>query len=93
MAKVAIFASGSGSNFENIVLYADKGELNNIEITSLYTDYHDAYCVKREQLKVVNINEPKDFESKADYEQHLIELLQREEVEWIILRLYAINWT
>ena len=38
-----------------------------------------------EQLKVVNINEPKDFESKADYEQHLIELLQREEVEWIIL--------
>ncbi len=52
MAKVAIFASGSGSNFENIVLYADKGELNNIEITSLYTDYHDAYCVKRaEQLK------------------------------------------
>ena len=52
MAKVAIFASGSGSNFENIVLYADKGELNNIEITSLYTDYHDAYCVKRaEQLQ------------------------------------------
>ena len=39
-----------------------------------------------EQLKVAaNINEPKDFESKADYEQHLIELLQREEVEWIIL--------
>ena len=86
MAKVAIFASGSGSNFENIVLYADKGELNNIEITSLYTDYHDAYCQTCEQLKVaVNINEPKDFESKADYEQHLIELLQREEVEWIIL--------
>ena len=90
MAKVAIFASGSGSNFENIVLCADKGELNNIEITSLYTDHHDAYCVKRaEQLKVaVNINEPKDFESKADYEQHLIELLQREEVEWIILAGY-----
>lgn len=42
-----------------------------------------------EQLKVaVNINEPKDFESKADYEQHLIELLQREEVEWIILAGY-----
>jgi folate-dependent phosphoribosylglycinamide formyltransferase PurN len=37
------------------------------DANSLYTDYHDAYCVKRaEQLKVaVNINEPKDFESKA----------------------------
>ena len=66
MTKVAIFASGSGSNFENIVLKADKGELNNIEITSLYTDHHDAYCVERaKHLKVtVNINEPKDFTTK-----------------------------
>ena len=38
MTKVAIFASGSGSNFENIVSKVDKGQLNNIEITSLYTD-------------------------------------------------------
>ena len=36
MTKVAIFASGSGSNFENIVSKVDKGHLNNIEIT-LYT--------------------------------------------------------
>ena len=38
MTKVAIFASGSGSNFENIVSKVDKGHLNNIEITSLYTN-------------------------------------------------------
>ena len=36
MTKVAIFASGSGSNFENIVSKVDKGHLNNIEITSVY---------------------------------------------------------
>lgn len=90
MTKIAIFASGSGSNFENIVIRADKGELNNIEITSLYTDHHDAYCVERaKHLKVaVNINEPNDFSSKAEYEQHLIELLKREEVEWIVLAGY-----
>ena len=39
MTKVAIFASGSGSNFENIVSKVDKGQLHNIEITSLYTDH------------------------------------------------------
>ena len=90
MTKVAIFASGSGSNFENIVLKVDKGELNNIEITSLYTDHLDAYCIERaKQLKVaVNINEPKDFDSKSAYEHHLIRLLEREEVEWIILAGY-----
>ena len=70
MTKVAIFASGSGSNFENIVSKVDKG-INNIEIT-LYTDHHDAYCIERaKQLKVmVHINEPKDFENKAEYEQN-----------------------
>ena len=72
MTKVAIFASGSGSNFENIVSKVDKGQLNNIEITSLYTDHHDAYCIERaKQLKVmVHINEPKDFENKGEYEQN-----------------------
>ena len=87
MTKVAIFASGSGSDFENIVSKVDKGHLNNIEITSLYTDHHDAYCIERaKQLKVmVHINEPKDFENKAEYEQKLIQLLHSEEVEWIIL--------
>lgn len=90
MTKVAIFASGSGSNFENIVLKVDKGELNNIEITSLFTDHHDAYCIDRaNKLKVAtHINEPKNFESKSAYEQHLIQLLKREEVEWIILAGY-----
>ncbi|AUJ52738.1 phosphoribosylglycinamide formyltransferase [Staphylococcus hominis] len=90
MTKVAIFASGSGSNFENIVSKVDKGQLNNIEITSLYTDHHDAYCIERaKQLKVmVHINEPKDFENKGEYEQKLIQLLHSEEVEWIILAGY-----
>ncbi|MBI5972085.1 phosphoribosylglycinamide formyltransferase [Staphylococcus caledonicus] len=90
MAKVAIFASGSGSNFENIVQRADKGELNNIEITALYTDHHDAYCIERaKKLKVaVHVNEPKSFASKAEYERHLIQLLERDEVEWIILAGY-----
>ena len=47
-------------------------QLNNIEITSLYTDHHDAYCIERaKQLKVmVHINEPKDFENKGEYEQN-----------------------
>ncbi|MDU4602511.1 MAG: phosphoribosylglycinamide formyltransferase, partial [Staphylococcus warneri] len=44
MTKVAIFASGSGSNFENIVRHVQQGHIEDIEITALYTDHHDAYC-------------------------------------------------
>ena len=66
MVKVAIFASGSGSNFENIARHVQQGHLEDIDITALYTDHHDAYCVNRaEQLGIpVHINEPKHFDSK-----------------------------
>ena len=37
MVKVAIFASGSGTNFENIMQRVTAGELPNIEVTALYT--------------------------------------------------------
>lgn len=90
MVKVAIFASGSGSNFENIVKHAQSEKLSHIEITSLFTDHSDAFCVKR--AKKLNINthivEPKQFENKSQYEQHLVSILKNEEVQWIILAGY-----
>ena len=49
MTKVAIFASGSGSNFENIVQRVKEGQLQNLEVTALYTDYDDAYAIERAQ--------------------------------------------
>lgn len=90
MVKVAIFASGSGSNFENIARHVQQGHLEDIDITALYTDHHDAYCVNRaEQLGIpVHINEPKHFESKSHYEQHLLSLLSAEGVQWIVLAGY-----
>ena len=36
MIKIAIFASGSGTNFDNIMTRIREGELQNIEVTALY---------------------------------------------------------
>ena len=47
MIKIAIFASGSGSNFENIVKRVKDGDLQNIEVTALYTDKANAQCIER----------------------------------------------
>ncbi|PTU82983.1 phosphoribosylglycinamide formyltransferase [Staphylococcus pasteuri] len=90
MIKVAIFASGSGSNFENIVRQVENGNLSHIEISALYTDHNDAYCIDRAKALgiKVHINEPKDFESKSQYEKHLLTLLSEEGVQWIILAGY-----
>ena len=90
MTKIAIFASGSGSNFENIKSKIKQGELPNIEVTSLYTDQVNAYCIERARKYHldVHINELKNFDSKADYERKIIEWLTSEKVEWIVLAGY-----
>ncbi|MFW3590323.1 phosphoribosylglycinamide formyltransferase [Staphylococcus caprae] len=90
MIKIAIFASGSGSNFENIVNHVQKGDLPGIEVTALYTDKAGVKCIERaEKLNIpVHINQPKDFISKSSYEQHLLKLLSNEGVQWIVLAGY-----
>ncbi len=87
MVKIAIFASGSGSNFENIVENVESGKLENIEVTALYTDHKNAFCIDRAKKNdiPVYINEPKQFDSKAAYEKHLVKILNKDKVEWIIL--------
>ena len=90
MTKIAIFASGSGSNFESIMSKIKQGELPNIEVTSLYTDQVNAYCIERARKYHldVHINELKNFDSKADYRGKIIEWLTSEKVEWIVLAGY-----
>lgn len=51
MVKIAIFASGSGSNFENIVEHVESGKLENIEVTALYTDRQNAFCIDRAKAR------------------------------------------
>ena len=90
MIKIAIFASGSGSNFENIVKHVKEGDLQNIEVTALYTDKANAQCIERaRKLNIpVHINQPKDFASKSSYEQQLLKHLSDEGVQWIVLAGY-----
>ena len=80
MTKIAIFASGSGSNFESIMTEIEAGRLSHIEVTALYTDQVSAYCIERARKfnLDVHINELKNFDSKADYERKIIEWLTAE---------------
>lgn len=90
MTKIAIFASGSGSNFESIMTQIEEGNLPHIEVTALYTDQVSAFCIERARKYNldVHINELKNFSSKADYERKIIEWLTSEQVEWIVLAGY-----
>ena len=89
VTKMAVFASGSGSNFQAIQEAILRGELN-ASIELVVTDRPGAYVVTRAMEFNIPVLElaPKSFDSKALYEQAIVEALRAHEVEWVILAGY-----
>ena len=90
MIKTAIFASGNGSNFEKIMENIEYGHLSHIEVTALFTDNPNAFCVEiaRRFNLPVYIIDPRTYDNKKEYEEALITRLSQERVSWIILAGY-----
>lgn len=89
MKKIAVFASGNGSNFQALV-DATKTNGQSYEIVLLVCDKPGAYVIERAQQAEVPSLEisPKDFASKADYEKEILQKLNESEVELIVLAGY-----
>ncbi|WP_042454774.1 phosphoribosylglycinamide formyltransferase [Neobacillus dielmonensis] len=89
MKNIAIFASGNGSNFQAIIDRVHAGDLT-AHISLLVCDRPGAYCVERANAAGIPIFvfNPKDYPSKADFEQKICEQLTTAGVEWVILAGY-----
>lgn len=88
-ARIAVFASGSGSNFEALETACRNGELD-AEIVLVMTDKPASFVIERARqtdIRVVAL-EPKAFQSKQAYEEALLGILREEGVEWIVLAGY-----
>ncbi|AKP03724.1 phosphoribosylglycinamide formyltransferase [Companilactobacillus pabuli] len=87
--RVAIFASGSGSNFEAI---AKSDELRNLglEIEVLVCDQPKAHVLKRaEKYQIpVFVNQLADYPDRSTYEQAIIDKLKPLKIEYILLAGY-----
>lgn len=86
MVNIAVFASGSGTNFENIV----KSKLQYGEVKLLIVDKENAYAIERaKQLDVpyVFVN-PKAYPSKKEYEEEIVKYLEKYEIDFIALAGY-----
>ncbi|MDR0200301.1 MAG: phosphoribosylglycinamide formyltransferase [Streptococcaceae bacterium] len=84
MKRLAIFASGNGSNFQVLVERFPK------EVEFVFSDHRDAYVLKRaEKLGVRAFAfERKDFATKVDYEAALVNLLDNEKIDLVLLAGY-----
>ena len=89
MKKIAIFASGSGSNFQAIVEAWRRGELLAVPSVCV-SDKPGAYVIERARnmdIPVI-VASPKDFADKAAYETFIGEKLHELDIELICLAGY-----
>ncbi|HWJ80126.1 MAG TPA: phosphoribosylglycinamide formyltransferase [Niallia sp.] len=89
MKRIAVFASGSGSNFQAIVDAVKSGELE-CSINLLICDKKGAYCIDRAQKENIPtiVFTASDYESKADYEQEILHHLEEYKIDLIVLAGY-----
>lgn len=87
--RIAVFASGNGSNFQAIADAVQAGELD-VDIELLVCDKPRARVVERaEQAGVPTfLFEPKQYPSRAAYEQEILVRLQELKVELVVLAGY-----
>jgi phosphoribosylglycinamide formyltransferase 1 len=89
MKKIAVFASGSGSNFQAIIDQIQAKQLD-AEITLLVCDKPGAFVIDRAKKAGVSsfVFNPKDYSSKEDYEKKIMLELKSFDVEFVVLAGY-----
>ncbi len=89
MKRLAVFASGNGTNFEAIVSAAERGELP-ARVVLLVCDRPGARVVERAAAHGIETLAfaPKEYASKADYEAEIVRRLDAAGVELVCLAGY-----
>ena len=89
MKRLAVFASGNGTNFEAIVSAAERGDLP-AQVVLLVCDRPGARVVERAAAHGVETLAfaPKEYASKADYEAEIVRRLDAAGVELVCLAGY-----
>lgn len=86
MRKIAIFASGTGSNFDAIVEAIEAGKIP-ATVELMVCDKVGAKVIDKAKAKNIEtlVFTAKEFASKAEYEAMLVNALKEKGVEWLIL--------
>ena len=80
--RIAVFASGNGSNFQVIA--------EQFPVAFVFSDHRDAYVLERaKSLGVPSYAfELKEFDKKAAYEAAIVDLLEEHEIDLVVLAGY-----
>ena len=89
MKNIAIFASGSGTNFEALVQAVEENKING-KVVLMVCDKKNAYVVERAKNHNIPafIFSAKDYKSKEEYEQVIVNKLDECKVDLVCLAGY-----
>lgn len=89
MKRLAVFASGEGSNFEAIVTACRRGELD-AEVVIMVCDRPTANVIEKAKRYDIPafVFSSKDYASKADYERDIVMQLDAAKVDLVCLAGY-----
>jgi phosphoribosylglycinamide formyltransferase-1 len=87
--RVAVFASGGGSNFQSILDAVDSGDLE-IDVVCCVSDRSDAGALDRAASRDIPaiVLRPGDFDREARYPEALLRALDEHHVTFIVLAGY-----
>jgi len=84
--KVAVMASGRGSNFQSIIDSSEKGDLPNAEITHLIVDKKEARAINKAKKHNIDCTliESKG-KKREEFEKEILDVLRTHDIEIIVL--------
>ncbi|MFZ3387087.1 MAG: phosphoribosylglycinamide formyltransferase [Candidatus Hydromicrobium sp.] len=87
--RIAVFASGFGSNLQAFIDYNNKHGLNG-DIVLVFSNNKDAFALeraKKNKIKAVFMD-PARYSSREQYDSEIIEMLEEEKIDLVVLAGY-----
>lgn len=85
--RIAVLASGSGSNLQAIMDAVENGAIRNAEIAVVVSDRKNAYALERARERNIPTKylSAKSYVSREDYDRDLVTYLEEQRVDLVVL--------
>lgn len=92
MLRLAVLVSGGGTNLQAIIDNIENGKISNAQIAAVISNNKNAYALERakqHEIPAVCIS-PKDYESRAQFNEALLNYLVETQIDLIVLAGYLV---
>lgn len=88
--RLAVLASGSGSNLQAIIDAIKNRELEDAEISVVISNKENAFALERARNNNIDhvFLDPKSFSTNKDFDKEIVEILKNKKIDLVILAGY-----